>query len=305
MPELNNSYYESRWTGDQIDTVIDFFTQNTDLITKTLPQVASEIERLDTRISGNAHNISGNTTKLNDYLPRSGGAMLDNATIVIPQPGNVTYQGAADYSVLRITPTSNSNGITGEYIPVFSVYSKIDSSKSITESFSCGATKDNTLSFRHLKNNVSTEMFCGTADGVLMGAAWNDYAEFRKSEESEAGRVICENGDGTLSRSQKRLQPGAEIISDTFGFAIGKTEECQTPVAVTGRVLAYPYEDWWTFEPGEAVCAGPNGTVSKMTRREIKKYPERIIGTVSELPTYEKWGKKEIPVNGRIWIRIK
>jgi hypothetical protein len=74
---------------------------------------------------------------------------------------------------------------------------------------------------------------------------------------------------------------------------------------VTGRVLAYPYEDWWTFEPGEAVCAGPNGTVSKMTRREIKKYPERIIGTVSELPTYEKWGKKKIPVNGRIWIRIK
>jgi hypothetical protein len=40
------------------------------------------------------------------------------------------------------------------------------------------------------------------------------------------------------------------IISDTYGFAIGETEKCKTPVAVAGRVLAHTYEDWWTFEPG-------------------------------------------------------
>ena len=42
-----------------------------------------------------------------------------------------------------------------------------------------------------------------------------------------------------------------------------------------------------------------------MSRREARKYPDRIIGTVSELPTYEYWGKNKIPVNGRIWIKVK
>lgn len=136
---------------------------------------------------------------------------------------------------------------------------------------------------------------------VLMGAAWNDFAEFRSSEVYEPGRVICENGDGTLSLAQKRLQPGAEVISDTYGFAIGETEQCQTPVAIVGRVLAYPYGQ---INVGDPVCAGPNGTVSAMTREEVKEYPDRMIGIVSEIPTYKYWNDI-VKVNGRIWIRIK
>ena len=42
-----------------------------------------------------------------------------------------------------------------------------------------------------------------------------------------------------------------------------------------------------------------------MTREEIKEYPERIIGTVSEIPNYEEWGTGKVKVNGRIWIRIR
>lgn len=136
---------------------------------------------------------------------------------------------------------------------------------------------------------------------VLMGAAWNDFAEFRCSEVHEPGRVICENGDGTLSLAQERLQSGAEVISDTYGFAIGETEQCKTPVAIVGRVLACPSG---TLRVGDAVCAGPCGTVSAMTREEIKEYPDRIIGIVSEIPTYEYWNDK-VKVNGRVWIRIK
>lgn len=145
-----------------------------------------------------------------------------------------------------------------------------------------------------------------TSGSVLYGAAWNDYAEYRETtEEIEAGRVVCENNDDTLSLSQERLQPGAEIVSDTFGFAIGQTEKCGTPIAASGRVLAYPFEDRNTFKAGDAVCAGPKGTVSKMTREEIKEYPDRILGTVSAVPEYETWGEGNIPVNGRIWIRIR
>lgn len=141
--------------------------------------------------------------------------------------------------------------------------------------------------------------------GVLMGAAWNDYAEYRESDCQEPGRVICENGDDTLSLATKRLQPAGNIISDTFGFAIGKTDKAQTPIAVSGRVLAYPYEERQSYKPGCAVCAAPGGTVSVMDREEIRNYPECIIGTVSSVPDYETWGEGNVPVNGRIWIKIK
>ena len=39
------------------------------------------------------------------------------------------------------------------------------------------------------------------------------------------------------------MMPACSIISDTFGFAIGETEECKTPLAQAGRVLAYPYQN--------------------------------------------------------------
>lgn len=140
---------------------------------------------------------------------------------------------------------------------------------------------------------------------TLRGAAWNDYAEFRESDTLEPGRVVCENGDDTLSLSTKRLQPGAEIVSDTFGFIIGETDIAKTPIAVAGRVLVYPYEDRNTYKPGDAVCAAPGGTVSKMTREEIMTYPERIVGTVSAIPEYKTWGEGNVSVNGRIWIKVK
>lgn len=68
--------------------------------------------------------------------------------------------------------------------------------------------------------------------------------------------------------------------------------------------MAYPYESRDTFSAGDAVCSGPNGTVSKMTREEIVMYPERIIGTVSAIPDYEIWGTGNVPVDGRIWIKV-
>ena len=150
----------------------------------------------------------------------------------------------------------------------------------------------------------NTSVYC--SGSVLYGAAWNDYAEFRNTkEEIEPGRCVAENGDGTLSISTNRLIPGCDIVSDTFGYAIGKTDVATTPLAMTGRVLAYPYEDRDSYKPGDAVCSGPNGTVSKMTRKEIINYPDRIIGTVSEIPTYDTWGAGNVSVNGRIWIRIR
>ena len=140
----------------------------------------------------------------------------------------------------------------------------------------------------------------------VYGAVWNDYAEYRKSNCKIPGKCIIEVGDDTLKLSTKRLQPGAEIISDTFGFAIGKTEECKTPIAVSGRVLAYPYEPLEKFREniGKPVCSGPNGTVSIMTDEEYQKFGYCAIGTISAVPDYKVWGSGNVKVNGRVWIKV-
>lgn len=142
--------------------------------------------------------------------------------------------------------------------------------------------------------------------GQVYGAVWNDYAEYRQTKKHiQPGYCVIETGKGDLIKSSERLQPGANIVSDTFGFAIGETEQTKTPIAVSGRVLAYPYEDRDSYQAGDPVCSGPNGTISKMTREEVREYPDRIIGTVSEIPNYEVWGTGNVKVNNRIWIKVK
>lgn len=166
---------------------------------------------------------------------------------------------------------------------------------------------------------------------TVYGAVWNDYAEMRNVPQAQtnieriydnkgeidrnypyAGHCVHEVGDGTMKLVNKRLEKGCKIISDTFGFCIGETKDCCTPIAVTGRVLVYPYEDINDFKNhiGDCVCSGPNGTVSIMTDEEKIQHPECIVGTISEIPTYDIWycgnkTTKPIDVNGRIWIYVK
>ncbi len=145
-----------------------------------------------------------------------------------------------------------------------------------------------------------------TENNVIFGAAWNDYAEYRCGDVTEGGYCVVEKGDDTLVLSSARMIPGANLTSDTFGFAIGKSDICQTPVAVSGRVLAYPCEPIEEFKKniGRPVCSGPNGTVSIMTDEEYKEKGYCAIGTISAVPAYETWGSANVKVNGRVWIKV-
>ena len=140
----------------------------------------------------------------------------------------------------------------------------------------------------------------------LFGAVWNDYAECREADTIEPGKCVIEVGDDTLITSTKRLMPSANITSDTFGFSIGETEQAKTPIAVSGRVLAYPYESREEFKKniGRPVCSGPNGTVSIMTDEEYRDKGYCAIGTISAVPDYEEWGTGKVKVNGRVWIKV-
>ena len=218
-------------------------------------------------------------------------------TFAIPSITVDTYGRVTKATTVNVTLPADSN--TDSLVKQTSVASSTTTKYPVLMSYQSSPSSGTAYEARY-----NTEVTIGS--GVLYGAAWNDYAEYREGTDTfEPGRVICENGDDTLSLATERLQPGANVVSDTFGFAIGETEQAKTPIAVSGRVLVYPYEDRNSYAPGDVVCAAPNGTVSKMTREEIREYPERIIGTVSAIPSYETWGEGNVPVNGRIWVKIK
>lgn len=147
----------------------------------------------------------------------------------------------------------------------------------------------------------------------VYNAVWNDYAECREAEVVAGGWCVRESKDGIMKVSTGRLQAGCRLTSDTFGACMGETDKAKTPIAVAGRVLAYPSKrhkrSKWKI--GKAVCSSYCGTVDVMNRLECILFPDRIIGYVSEIPTYEVWdaGTKENPhqvfVDGRVWVYVR
>lgn len=161
--------------------------------------------------------------------------------------------------------------------------------------------EDQELNFCKTGNKYANGVYVDSKAGILHGAAWNDFAEFRKCKEDIPGACVTEKGDGYLELTTKRLQPGCSIITDTCGMIIGLEDEESVPIAVAGRVLAYV--DGGSIWPGAAVCSAPDGKVSVMTRSEIANYPDCIVGYISEVPTYDEWNG--VQVNNRIWIKVK
>ena len=160
--------------------------------------------------------------------------------------------------------------------------------------------------FCYINGTAKTGPHIKSSNMGIYGAVWNDYAEFRTQKEKiEPGYCVASADNGKVYKTTEKFQACDGIVSDTFGFAIGETDECKTPLAVAGRVLAYFHGNREDYHAGDTVCAGPEGKVMKMTREEIREWPDRIIGIVSEIPEYKTWGTGNVEVNGRIWIKVK
>ena len=231
-------------------------------------------------------------------------------TLTINNAENILYAPVASDRVAKAGDTMTGNLTT----PAVLVSKSGDSSVWMTVFYNA----DNT---RGLWDSASQKSIVRTSDGVtctcdmnfiapmVEGAVFNDYAEYRPLkdpiESYEPGYCMTCNRDGKLFRTSSRMQHCEGITSDTFGFSIGRTDEATVPLAVAGRVLVYTSEDPSTYYTGQAVCASRGGRVSKMTDSEIAQNPDRIVGIVSEVPTYETWGTNNIKVNGRIWITVK
>lgn len=213
-------------------------------------------------------------------------------TVINAKSRNV-YTMASDSTV---TKASSSN-----YASYLSMTSDSSSTTKLPILFSASTP----TSGSYYKTSYNTNVTVLPSTGVLYGAAWNDYAEYRKfdGDKVEAGRVVTETGKDSVQYTNSRLQFAPAVISDTYGMVIGEDKEGNVPLAIGGKVLAYPYESRETYKVGDAVCSGPNGTVSRMTRKEIVEWPDRILGYYVGTPEDEEFNG--VPVNGRIWIRIR
>lgn len=236
-----------------------------------------------------------------------------DSDLIIPlAQGNIipVYLNNNDASITSHEGNFDSLNLTGNNGGDLVVSSTNEAYRYSSETSGDPATNQNNINLNNLRGSIRTAGGIAAGKSIkgykLYGAVFNDYAEFRKTlNNAKSGQCVVDNDDGSLSLSFKRLQAGAQIISDTYGFSIGETEEYQTPLAVSGRVLVYTYQPRKNYHAGMAVCSAPNGTVDIMTREEIKEYPDCIIGIVSEIPNYEEWGSDQVKINNRIWIKIK
>ena len=287
---LSQEQYNSLEAAGTLDPKAIYMTEADNGV--NIDELKTYIDNADATTLNSAKTYSDNadTTILN-----SAKAYSDNANATTLNSAK-TYSDNANATTLNSAKTYSNNNflkLSGGTVTGVTTFSNTTASTSTTT----GAVK------------ISGGL--GVAGDIyankVYGAVWNDYAECRESNEFiDAGYVVKENGDDTLSLADGRLIYGCSIVSDTFGFMIGETDKAHTPIAVSGRVLAYPYEnrEVFRYNIGCFVCSGPNGTVSLMNKEEVWNHPEAIIGQVSAVPDYEYWGNN-VKVNGRVWIKVR
>lgn len=231
------------------------------------------------------------------------------ASSTTPAANKVYLGSSGEYSVISAPTNTYQNGGTNNpcNVMLLRFYWGTTYFREISSS-----PNNDTIMTRNVKNGSSDPWRRIWQEGEsITGAVWNDYAECREADTIEPGYVLVETGDDSLTKSTERLSPFAGVSSDTWGFSQGETNKAKTPIAVAGRVLVYPWQDRNNYKPGDCVCAAPEGKVDIMTHEEIIQYPDRIVGTVSSVPTYDKWGggenadREPVDVNGRIWIKVR
>lgn len=255
-----------------------------------------------------SHPKKSGTIALTSDIPTSVSINLNGAAVSSPSfyapttAGTSGYilksngSGAPTWTSATLTDTKNTTGTTNSTSILYLAGATSQAANPQTYSHSAIKANCNASGTNEAGSLTATKVY---------GAVWNDYAECRaQKEEIEPGYCVASGDDGKVYKTNEKFQACDGIVSDTFGFSIGETDECKTPLAVAGRVLAYA-ENPEELHSGDTVCAGPNGKVVKMTREEIREWPDRIVGIVSEIPTYETWGTGGVLVDGRIWIKVK
>lgn len=290
---------------------------NTQLVLNVLTQ--QQYDEITTKEENQVYLITDESGNTGDYLPLTGGILTNGGNnyniVLIPETAGATTVIGNDFA--QHVYLSAGEGTQADD-PVSAItLSDSTATNKIVLSVDTSGNASMTMSGVDSSSTTTGTMVVTGGVGVsgnvyatnVYGAVWNDFAEFREGPSNIPGYVFSEVGDDTIELSRRRLQPGSMICSDTYGFAIGETDKAITPIAVAGRVLAYPMEDReeYRYHIGGFVGASEDGRVTIMTPDEVRNYPESIIGTISAVPDYEEWGAEghKVRVDGRVWIKVR
>lgn len=261
--------------------------------------INSNLEEIDTRIT--------ELERKEVVLP----TFSVNGSVIEPDENNNININTSEINIENVVMTNSANIVEEDFI-----IKKVNTDNTNLASIDLTDTGVKLSGIQVSINDLSKDNATVVVDGSLaanqvIGGIWNDYAELREVysidyDKVTAGNVMteCLLEEDRICLTTERLEPIPMVISDTFGTCIGRKTKTSKPVALTGRVLVYPYEDRTTYKIGDVVCSGPNGTCSKMTRKEIERWPDRILGYVSGIPSYDTW-ENNISINNRIWIKLK
>ena len=142
----------------------------------------------------------------------------------------------------------------------------------------------------------------------VWGAVWNDLADcITVPEETDLayGYAYCFDGEHYY-KSSKYLDNGfIGIHSDTAGFIMGhKPELKQLQAAVAGFVLAYVDQE---YAPGTPLTITTDGKLTAISMDDLSDNYHKVVATFWKKEPAEKWGPEgqEVPVNGRMWVKVK
>jgi hypothetical protein len=92
------------------------------------------------------------------------------------------------------------------------------------------------------------------------------------------------------------------ICTDTYGFGVGSKKDGmkQMPIAIGGFVLAYVDKE---YPSGTPLTVNSNGYLTEITQVDKMEYPERVVATFYKTENNEYWN--EVPVKGRMWVKVK
>jgi hypothetical protein len=230
-------------------------------------------------------------------------AICENS-ILFNIKGEKGDKGDANDSVNNILMKVSDNTNASTYDLVFS--GTTSSSDMNTAAYRCRtAQNSNALTYQPSTGNLSCSGNITAAK--VFNAVFNDYAEYRLCAENiKPGYIVTEddaNCDYVKLCKTKHPKSKMFVVSDTFGACMGE-EKKSVPVGLTGRVLVY-VSNKEKLKVGDIVGCANNGMARKISKIEAIFHPQRILGTVSSIPTYDTWGTDNIKVNGRVWINVR
>lgn len=169
-----------------------------------------------------------------------------------------------------------------------------------------------------VRGNISSGNISESATGTALGttvdfsagrvwnAVWNDIVDFQLlNDKLVHGKCYFDTNDGAKICTSRCQLSVIGIASNTFGFGVGAgANKTEVPIAIGGWVLAFVDKE---YPCGTPLTNNEKGDLTEMSLEEKQNYPEHLVAIYKKPEPSPMWGPagKQIPVNGRHWVKVK